>query len=366
MAKTLEQILGAKNLIGTIQGIKAGVPDDLVPQAMLTPTRAEEGNRATYTKVEGTRQTARIAMYGSPSQRTNLKGVSEVPITLLHTIEHIVHKPTTLMNLRNLDNESKQKLGMAEIARATKDFKQRFINLRVSAVYSMLTKGAIYFDSNGNLLPSSSGATVTVDFGVPAGNKNQLDVFGSGAIISASWATANTNIIKQVSDIKKAARKLTGYPLRYAFYGANILDYFLTNTKLKEIINRAPAYQQAFSQGEIADGLLGLNWRPLYEAFFADKDGTLQDWCGDDQVIFTPEPSPDWYEFIEGTYPVPTDLGKVSNSSEAALGNVVEVAGMFTYARLLDDPVTIKQIAGDTFLPVLKVPKAIFIADVTP
>ena len=32
--------------------------------------------------------------------------------------------------------------------------------------------------------------------------------------------------------------------------------------------------------------------------------------------------------------------------------------------QVLSDPVTVKQVAGDTFLPVLKVPKAIFIATV--
>jgi hypothetical protein len=37
---------------------------------------------------------------------------------------------------------------------------------------------------------------------------------------------------------------------------------------------------------------------------------------------------------------------------------------MFSYAQVTSDPVTVKHVAGDTFLPVLKVPKAIFIATV--
>ena len=39
---------------------------------------------------------------------------------------------------------------------------------------------------------------------------------------------------------------------------------------------------------------------------------------------------------------------------------------MFSYATVKDDPVTIKQVGGDTFLPALKVPAAIWQADVTP
>lgn len=359
MAKTLMDILGARNLVGVIQAVKGGVPSDVLPPAFMRVSRKVEGDYCTYTKVESTRKTARMVMYGSPSRNRDLKGVSEVPIKLVHTAEHIIHKPTTLMNLKNLDNEAKQKLGRMEITRQSNEFKILFQNLRMSAVYAALSSGYIYFDEDGNLLPNSTGAMVTIDFGVPAGNKNQL-----GGVIAATWDAAGTDIHKQIVALKKAARKATGYPLKYAFYGDDCLDYFLTNTKLKEIINRNSQYQKDFSQNEITDGFLGLNWIPAYEAFFQDAAGTNQDFWSADKIVFTPEPSPDWWEYIEGSYPVPTNLGNVHSDGVAAIGNVLEVNGMFNYAILLEDPVTVKQVAGDTFLPVLKVPKSIYIADV--
>jgi len=206
---------------------------------------------------------------------------------------------------------------------------------------------------------------VAVDFGVPSGNREQLDVFGEGALISATWANAGTAIHSQVSALKKAARKLTGYPLRHAFYGGNILDYLLGNTKLKELINRTPSGQQAASANEIPAGFLGLQWHPIDEAFYVDADGAHQDFFGGDTVVFTPDPSPEWWEVVEGTYPVPTDLGQVGPDGQAALGGVAAAAGMFSYAAVSHNPVGIEQFAGDTFLPP-KVPGAIFIADVTP
>ena len=48
----------------------------------------------------------------------------------------------------------------------------------------------------------------------------------------------------------------------------------------------------------------------------------------------------------------------------ASAGNVSIASGMFSYGQVLSDPVTVKHIAGDTFLPVLKVPKAVFVATV--
>jgi len=37
-------------------------------------------------------------------------------------------------------------------------------------------------------------------------------------------------VVKQIGKLKKAARKLTGYPLKYAFYGENVPDYINANT----------------------------------------------------------------------------------------------------------------------------------------
>ena len=91
----------------------------------------------------------------------------------------------------------------------------------------------------------------------------------------------------------------------------------------------------------------------------------LQPLVGDDQVAFTPEPTPDWIGWLEGTYPVPTSVGTVNGDAALTLrSSVTTAAGLFAYGVLNVDPVTVKMVAGDTFLPVLKVPKAIFIAQV--
>ena len=367
MSKTLEQILGFENLTGLIQDPRGGVPAELIPPGFTNTAGAQQvaGDSAKYTKVAGTRQTARLVQYGSPSVKRGLKNVSEVPVKLMHTHEHINHEMRVLTALRQYDNPQLQMRGQQEVDRQTAGFRMLFNNLRASTIFSIFRFGQIYFDGAGELLPTSSGAVTTVDFTVPAGNKNQLDVFGAGAIIGASWATAGTDIIGDMHALRKAARKLTGYPLRHAFYGENILGYFLGNDKLKEFLVRNPAMQTALISGDIPDGLFGLNWHPFYEAFFEDSGGTLRDWWSGDTITFTPDPSPDWWDWLLGSYEVPTELGIASDAS-AALANFATQHGMFSYASITTDPPGIKHNAGDTFLPTLKVPGAIFIADVTP
>ena len=99
---------------------------------------------------------------------------------------------------------------------------------------------------------------------------------------------------------------------------------------------------------------------PGYEAFYEDDTGATQDLVSGDQVLFTPEPSMDWLDWLEGTYPVPTGIGAITPDAIGAAGQYLGRSRMFSYGQVLSDPVTVKQVAGDTFLPVLKVPKAVF------
>lgn len=364
MSQTLDQIIGGQNLTGVIQGTTTGVPN-VFPAGFYQVEKTVDGDTGEYVRVEGTRATARIAAYGSPSQQREMKNISKVPVKLIHTIESIYFRPSVLVNLTEYNSPGKQQLGIVEVTRQTREFRRLFDNLRVAALTQMLFSGQIYFDGAGNLLPSSTGAKVTINYGVPSGNQGQLDVFATGnPILDASWDQATTNIATQVQNLRKASRKLTGYGLAHAFYGENVLDYLLNNAKVKELINRNVVLNEAAAQSDIPSPLFGLNWHPAYEAFFEDANGNNQDLVGPDQVLFTPEPSTDWIGWLEGTYPVPTTVGQVSADAISATGNVRTVAGMFSYGQVVADPVTVKQVAGDTFLPVLKVPKAIFVATV--
>ena len=358
MSVAIETILGGKNLTGVIQSVPSGVPADILPPSFLTPTRRVSGNQCTYLKVSGTRQTAKLAQYGSPSKARALQGVSEQSAKLIHSFEHQLCEPETLLMLKDPNTDVQDK-GMWEISRQSKEFKAFFTNLRISAVYSALAKQCIYFDIHGNLLPSSSTAATTIDFGTPAGNKDAI-----GGIIAAKWSTAGTDIIGQMKALKAYARKLTGYPLTTAFYGSGVPGYISGNTALANLIKNNAAFSVPMSAGEIPSGLLGIkNWIPFNEAFFADKDGTNQDWIAVDDIVFTPDPSPEWYEMVEGSYLVPNSMN-ITADGVAAMGNLTEKNGMFSYATLETDPVTIKQLAGDTFLPLIKVPSAIFRAGV--
>ena len=359
MSQTIQQVIGGVNLTGVIQATTTGIPD-VLPDAFYADRQPVNGDTGEYTRVTGTRRTARIAAYGSASQVRELKDIGKIPVKLIHTVESIYHKPATLTNLFAYDQLEIQRLGIMEITRQTREFRMLFDNLRVAAAECALFAGTINYDGQGNLLPSPAGAVVSVNYGVPSGNQGQLNVDGTGNIIAVKWSTNTAPIVTQVNKLKKAARRLSGYPIKLAFYGENVPDYIFSNTAYRDFLKLNIKGNEAANAGEIADGWCGLTWIPAYEAFFEDQNGVNQNLVNPDMVTFTPAPSLDWWEWLEGTYPVPTTIGTISNDAAQAMPSVAVATGMFSYGQIMTDPTTVKQVAGDTFLPVVKVPAAIF------
>jgi hypothetical protein len=360
MSKSLEQVLGYVYLTGVIQSIKTGIPD-VLPPAFATIKKDVLGDQGRYVQVTGTRKVARAAAYGSAARMRELKDISEKDVKLIHAFEQIQMKPLLLQMLRNYDNYDVQKMGIDEVSRQQAEFRKYFDNLRLAAVYSMLSLGHIYFDDGGNLLPTSSGAQLDVDYQISANNLNQLN-----GIITASWANNNTDIPLQLRNLKNRSIQQTGYPLKYAFYGVNIPSYLTQNNYVLDYLSRNPKYAEKYlDEAELPDGLFGYKWVPVHTAFFEDASGTNQTFFGGDTVVFTPEITSEVYEMMEGTYQVPTSFNAVSDLL-AALGSMKQVRGMFSYAMPEHNPVTVNMFSGDTFLSVWKVPNALYIGDVVP
>lgn len=360
MAYSLEQLFSQVYLTGTIQAVKTGIPDKL-PPAFSSIKRQTVGDSGRYSQFRGVRKAARRVSYGAAALARELRPAEIKDVKLLHTLEQIQVNPLTLQNLRRFDSYEFQNMGKEEVARQQAEFKVYFDNLRLATTYSMLAKGAIYFNDDGNLLPTSSGAELTVSYQISANNQNQLN-----GLITASWATANTDIPLQLRNLRKRSAQQTGYELKYAFYGSNVPSYLSNNNYVLDYLARAPAMNAKFlSNGEVPDGLFGFTWVPVYEAFFEDSSSTNQEIFGADTVVFTPEINPEVYELLEGTYAVPSSLN-VAGDMAAAMRNMRSVQGVFSYAAVTHNPPGVAMYMGDTFLPVWKVPDALYIADVTP
>ena len=364
MSTTLPDILQARNLLGNAEQVKAGLPIKHLPATFLGGpgvTRPTEGNVFTHTITSGAQKTARYTAYGAPSSGRTMSGIGERSGKTITSSENVDIKASTLMNLVSPSGQ-RQRLGESEVARLNAEAVTLRMNLRIAAVTQALFLGNIYFDIEGNLLPSSSSAVVTVAMPTPTTYTK-----------SASWQTAGTDILGDLASFQAQSLRTTGLEIRHAFYGSRVMNSLMTNTNARDLIVRNVAANGNVLNGA-ASGMVfelgGITWWPAFFGFFVDDGGTARQFStgsagtyDQDHVVFTPEPDSSWYEFIEGTTPVNMDGASTSSDFSSAVAGIDIMQGMWQYAVRTNDPVGVKYIYGDNFFPSINVTGAVGICD---
>lgn len=366
---TLEQLFAGRNLTKLVQGIKPGLPRR-IPDEFFRVTDQPRGHVFEWFEFNGNRDMALIVSQDSPAHRVGHPDAIAKSATMLRTFESQQFLANKLRNLIDpTTNEARRdEMGRQFVTRSSEWFKRRQENLVQTAAQVMLFDFAIHFNEKGELLTSSSGATVSIDPAIPAGQINQLDILGSGDIIDTTWATDSTDIIGDLAKIKDQMLQLGGWNITEAFYGGNIAEYIASNDAAKEYINRTPALatQRFLEANKVPTGFQNLNWHDAHDAFYIDASGSVQTILGDDEIVFTPPPSEEWWKYVQGTEMVPSGLGVVGSDASELLGDLIEVQGNFSYATMVTNPVSIEQFSGLNWLPLIVATRAVCRGDVTP
>ncbi len=361
MAYSVQDILSWVPLTEAVEVVRTGIPKVLPPE-FWNVTENVSGNKARLIEFSGTRRTSRLTPYGAPAKVAEKVSLQDRAMILLSSREEVAFRDELVRIFREWeDYRPQQQFALRELAHQGEQFRQRFENLEVAAVTQTLANaGLLYFDGDGNLLPTSSGAILTVDQGVGSNNKNQLN-----SIIDVTWSNSAANIAKQIFALQAAAVQTTGIPLKYAIYGSNIPGYMAANASLQYFWARNTGYNQEYlSKNLVPEKFLDLVWVPANQAFYEDESGTVQSIFPADGITFAPEINKATYTLYRGSELVPTQFGPVADTV-AALKSTTEVFGRGRYAKLKDNPVEIIDIGFTHFLPRLKVPNAYFFADVT-
>ena len=364
MATSIADLLSYTALMKPVELVRAGIPKRLPAKFWESSEQSRvTGDVGRHTLYDGNRKTARTAPYGAPPRQVPKMNVYSQDFKLLHSIETMPYDQHMLKALVEWDSyEKQQKFFMTNLAYYSKNYATRQENLRIGVVNAMVAQGVAYFRED-NLLPGASGADFMLDFGVPAENRNDC-----GGIFNQSWADPACNIAKQIANLQTRSLQTTGRALTHAVYGRNVAAYVAANPLAQAFLIRSPAYNAAYLNQPtiLPNGLFGIdNWINAQDVFFEDQDGVVREQFLPDQISFFPDVSDDWYEFYEGSYMVPSEFG-IFTDAMAALRSLKEAFGMFRYAYLNTALPQIHEVQGDTFLPRPKVPKCLFLADVTP
>jgi hypothetical protein len=363
---SVQELLGYVPLTEPVKKIVTDLPR-VLPEAFYKNTKQVIGDRFKRIATRGTRKVSKISPYGSPPKQRQRTGVGVEEAVMIHSVESISAGREVLNAFIAHDNFGTPVLNAAnELARQAEDFASLSDNLRTTSIHSLAAFGKLWFDADGNIQMSSSGADLEIDYRIPSANRT---AFGT------SWSDANADIPTMVLNLQTQSMQATGRRLKYCFYGRNVAGYLANNTKFREYLARTygtdgAAFRDRYIRtGTIPDGVLDLIWVKAQDAFFENDGGTITEIFPDDQTTFWPEVS-DVYCLREGSMLVPKQFAMLASGGDmtTVLKNNTENAyGMFRYAYGQFVPtIQIHMVQGDTFFPDLYVPEAVFIKDTTP
>lgn len=361
MATSIEQILSYVPLTKMVETVTSGIPK-VLPDAFWNLKENVIGDTGAHVVTTGERRVARVNPYGAPARQSGKRDIGVKNFKLLASNEAQKFSDELFKIYREWETYKPQPHRALELlALQAKYFKTKFDNLRLAAVTSLMAfNGKIFFDSDGYMATSAQTNGLTIDMGVTT-SSNVLTV-------SASWASASTDIVTYVNNLKTSARQISGRPPKYAFYGKNVMNYISNNTSMQAYLARnAVLNDRLITSGQIPKGVLDLEWIPVQDAFFADVSDAVVEMFPADKVVFAPEIDRDVYTLYEGTTLFSPSFEPMQGaSSDAALRGIKEVQGMGSYCKVSDEPVCIWHHMFDCFLPYLKVPNSFFFVDVTP
>ena len=110
--------------------------------------------------------------------------------------------------------------GQSYIARQTTHLAEKYNNT-IELLTTGMFQDNLYFQLNGdNLLPvigapTGSNLGFQIPFQMPSGNKNQLNMLGTGNILLVGWQNLSAPLIKNCLQIQAAMTQLSGYQPRH-------------------------------------------------------------------------------------------------------------------------------------------------------
>lgn len=318
---------------------------------------------------EDTRRAAPVNRRGSPARTLDMQGVEKVYFTPIHAFNEIDTPVEVLEFIQMPDSPIAEEKGMLALRRQFDLFGKRHSVLRAVSLAKALTGGLIYFDTDGNILESSSGAAISIDLGVAATHKSQLAHASNGSsdIIDVAWDSASAKILRDLEQIREAAEYDKAPMPKHVWMHTAAKQWFRDNTELKSFLTlNSPLALQAVNdflpQNELQLG----DWTFHFTATtYVGADGsTVRPLIPKTGAIITPDPGDgDWLRQFETSELIPSEEG-ITGSLEEAMGRFDKKFGDFAYFKVRDNPGGLSMRMGMNFLYCFADPNAVWYATV--
>lgn len=326
-----------------------------------------------------TRSIAKGRAPGSGPATVSPKPVGHVSAMAYRMHEKVVLEQEKIFRARPLGTDigTVDLRGQSYIQRQLSFLTQRFRNAREFMISRMFRGGFGIKLEGEDWIPvekDDPGAVFTVDFQIPADNLGGCQMGTGSNILQGDWNDPASDIVGQVLKLDKAFERVSGRALRHFWIDGTTFGHMLKNTKLQQIGGQAFRVFDSITRREIqgGDGLPDTGYDVIFRALplytFHVYNAVLLASGGDDvsfeesisvagtqqivpsgKIIGTPEPSPEWVGWVEGSEVVAENLLDAGR----------EVFGFHSWTTRVIDPAGWELKMIDNGLPALYVPRAV-------
>lgn len=281
------------------------------------------GRLGMFDVFSNTRDVGEGRVPGSPAAVVRPEKVGTVEFRYPRMYESIPLLGEELHNLRRIgENGTRDVGGSRMISLQTRNIAQRAANWRATLAVGMLRDSLYMFRDGDSLYPSftSTSAQFRINFQMPAGNRDQLDMLGGGDIIDTSWDNPTADIPKHLNDIDAAFQELYGGRLENVLCQGAIWQYIIKNDNVASQAGIANTPFRRFERvvGTRADGspvnvrVAELVMVPGVTFYITDEgvnigtraSKTFTKYVADDTAIFLPNPDMGNFFMQLGSEPV--------------------------------------------------------------
>lgn len=316
---------------------------------------------------------------GPATVSPNEVGTANVNVARFH--QKIVMNYESLGNLSPIvgPNSNVDPLGQNYIMKQ-EIFMARQFNMLVEMLAACMMRDSLYFwmvgdDWYANFdAPTGTTKGFNVPFQIPSGNKNQLNMLGTGNILTIPWSNPGAPIMQDLASIEAAYAQLSGYSMTDIWVNSISFSQVLLNTQIRNTggssntvyaeFDRSP---ETFMDGEPSNqykatlrGVPQVTWHidndvvalntdidPSYSN--APSGGSLAKLIPDTMAIFCTSPSPDWTQMYYGGEAV------VENPGMPAVTRM----GYYAWHEYTTQPAAIEMLSLLNCLPLLYIPRCI-------
>ena len=290
----------------------------------------------------------RLSAYDSKAIRRDRQGIEKFKTEMPFFKESMVVDEKMRQQLNTLMQTQNDTIINAIIANIFNDQ----IKL-ITAAYETIERMRMQALTTGTITVSSNGQSYSYDYGMP--NQNKITV-------QTAWSSANANIIKDINDAKKLARK-AGYKLTRAMCNSNLLESLTANTNISKRIyamSNGDVYITSEEVRRFIEREAGLVIYVNDDGYIDETTGNFVNYFADDMFVLMPEG--ELGETHIGVTPEESDLMTGATKAEVALVN--EGIAVTTFA--IEDPVNVETKVSMVVLPSFEKADGVFILDVNP